>query len=58
MLGFSNSFTADSIPDQTGRVVVVTGGNTGLGKQTIIAFARKGATVYMGARTESKAVRV
>jgi NAD(P)-dependent dehydrogenase (short-subunit alcohol dehydrogenase family) len=55
---FSSStpkFTAASIPDLTGRTILVTGGNAGLGKATILALARKNAKIYMASRTESKA---
>ncbi|KAK6524519.1 hypothetical protein TWF281_011426 [Arthrobotrys megalospora] len=48
-------FTAESLPDLTGRVYLVTGGNTGIGYETVYALASKGATVYLCARTQSKA---
>ena len=41
-------------PDLTGKVVVLTGGNTGIGKQTAIALAKLGATVAITARNEAK----
>lgn len=41
-------------PDLTDRVVVVTGANTGIGKETAVALAAMGATVVMTARTRSK----
>ncbi|KIM51165.1 hypothetical protein SCLCIDRAFT_143847 [Scleroderma citrinum Foug A] len=43
------------IPDLTGRVIIVTGGNTGIGYGTIKHLARKGARVYMAARNKAKA---
>ncbi|KAG6811833.1 hypothetical protein H0H92_005630 [Tricholoma furcatifolium] len=43
------------IPDLTGRVILVTGGNTGIGYETVKHLARRGAKVYLGARNESKA---
>lgn len=48
-------WTADDIPDQTGRVAVVTGGNGGLGLETVRALAREGAHVVMAARNLEKA---
>ncbi|KAF9057072.1 hypothetical protein BJ165DRAFT_1397420 [Panaeolus papilionaceus] len=43
------------IQDLTGKVVVITGGNGGIGYHTIKFLARKGAKVYLGARNEAKA---
>ncbi|XP_016989689.1 retinol dehydrogenase 12 isoform X2 [Drosophila rhopaloa] len=43
--------------DETGKVVIVTGGNTGLGKETVIELARRGATVYMACRNIEKGDR-
>ncbi|KAG8896161.1 hypothetical protein FRC01_011966, partial [Tulasnella sp. 417] len=43
------------IPDLSGKVIIVTGGNTGIGKQTIRALLSKNAKVYMAARSKAKA---
>lgn len=43
------------IPDQTGRTVVVTGANGGIGAETTKALAAKGATVVMACRSVDKA---
>ena len=51
------AWSADDIPDQSGRVAVVTGGNGGLGLETVRELARKGAHVVMGARDLDKAAR-
>ncbi|KAH8252494.1 hypothetical protein KR032_000257 [Drosophila birchii] len=40
--------------DETGKVAIVTGGNTGLGKETVMELARRGATVYMACRDKEK----
>jgi NAD(P)-dependent dehydrogenase (short-subunit alcohol dehydrogenase family) len=52
---FSSKWSPDSLPDLTGKVVVVTGGNSGVGAETVEVLAKKGATVYLGARSKSKA---
>ncbi|MFF0637876.1 oxidoreductase [Nocardia sp. NPDC004151] len=46
------------IPDQTGRTVVITGANGGLGEQTTKVLAGKGATVIMACRNAAKAQQV
>ncbi|KAL7281917.1 hypothetical protein ACG7TL_003383 [Trametes sanguinea] len=43
------------IPNLTGKVIIVTGGNAGIGFATIKHLARHGAKVYMAARNEQKA---
>jgi NAD(P)-dependent dehydrogenase (short-subunit alcohol dehydrogenase family) len=47
-------WTASDIPDQSGRPVLVTGGNSGLGYQTVLQLARKGAHVLLGARDRTR----
>ncbi|KAI9697452.1 MAG: hypothetical protein M1836_004730 [Candelina mexicana] len=54
---FGKSFTPKTdIPDLTGKVILVTGGNTGLGKESILQLVQHNPSqVYLAARTTSKA---
>jgi NAD(P)-dependent dehydrogenase (short-subunit alcohol dehydrogenase family) len=47
-------WTTDHMQDQSGRVAVVTGANTGIGYETALALAAKGATVVLACRSEGK----
>ncbi|MBG0739210.1 SDR family NAD(P)-dependent oxidoreductase [Paeniglutamicibacter antarcticus] len=49
-----NGFRAESMPDQTGRHVVITGANSGLGFQASLAFAAKGARVTLACRNPER----
>ena len=49
------AWTTADIPDQTGRVAVVTGANGGLGLETARELARRGAQIVMAARNQDKA---
>nr|POE49104.1 putative oxidoreductase [Quercus suber] len=51
----SSTWSPANLPDLTGKVFLVTGGNTGLGRITIEHLISRNATVWMGARSESKA---
>jgi len=44
----------DQIPDQTGKVAIVTGGNTGIGFSTCRHLLEHNARVYLGARSPAK----
>jgi NAD(P)-dependent dehydrogenase (short-subunit alcohol dehydrogenase family) len=50
-------WTAEQIPDQTERVFVVTGANSGLGLATTRALARRGGHVILAVRDEGKGRR-
>ncbi|KAF2227219.1 oxidoreductase [Elsinoe ampelina] len=54
---FGKSFNPDQdIPDLSGKVIIVTGGNSGLGKESIRQFVKhKPKAVFLAARTEAKA---
>ncbi|MEO7427754.1 MAG: oxidoreductase [Acidimicrobiales bacterium] len=49
------AWTAHDIPDLTGRTIVVTGANSGLGLRSSEALAAKGAQVLMACRNAAKA---
>ncbi len=44
----------DNMPDLQGKVVIVTGGNSGLGFESVKAFVRKGAKVILACRSMEK----
>lgn len=50
----TSRWTADQIPDQSGRTALVTGANSGLGLVTAMELARAGATVLMACRNLEK----
>jgi NAD(P)-dependent dehydrogenase (short-subunit alcohol dehydrogenase family) len=49
-----SNWTTDNIPDLSGKVMIVTGGNSGLGYEAVKALAKKGAKVYMTSRSMEK----
>jgi NAD(P)-dependent dehydrogenase (short-subunit alcohol dehydrogenase family) len=53
----AGKWTADQMPDQSGRVAVVTGANSGLGLVTARELARAGASVVLACRNTSKGER-
>ncbi|TDL26765.1 NAD(P)-binding protein [Rickenella mellea] len=51
-----STFSVEDIPDLEGKVIIVTGGNTGVGKEIIKGLLQHNATVYLAARNPSKAM--
>jgi NAD(P)-dependent dehydrogenase (short-subunit alcohol dehydrogenase family) len=50
----SDKWTSDDIPDLTGRVIIVTGANSGIGFEASREFTRKGATTILACRNMEK----
>ena len=49
-----SKWTQANIPDLTGKIIIVTGANSGLGLECATTFAEKGATVVMAVRSIQK----
>ena len=50
----TNKWTAADVPDQTGRTVIITGANTGIGYEAALVLAGKGARVVLAVRNAGK----
>ena len=50
-----SGFTADDVTDQSGKTILVTGANTGLGFEAAKVLAARGGRVLLGCRSEDKA---
>ncbi len=51
----SEQWTTTDIPDLTGKIMIVTGGNSGIGYDVAKEFARKGARTILACRSMEKA---
>jgi NAD(P)-dependent dehydrogenase (short-subunit alcohol dehydrogenase family) len=51
----SETWTASDVPDQSERIAVVTGGNSGLGLETARVLASRSSTVVLACRNREKA---
>jgi NAD(P)-dependent dehydrogenase (short-subunit alcohol dehydrogenase family) len=49
-----SNWTTENIPDQTGKLAIVTGSTGGTGYETALELARKGAEVVLAARNPDK----
>lgn len=49
-----NSYSSITIPDQSNKLFVITGSNSGLGYHTAMAIAKQNGKVILACRTESK----
>ncbi|KAH6898188.1 putative carbonyl reductase [Thelonectria olida] len=54
MQPFRKRFSNEDIPNLAGKVIIVTGGATGIGKQTTIQLLKRNAKVYVASRSKSK----
>ena len=52
------NWNESNIPDQSGKIFIVTGSTSGLGKETARVLSRKNATVIMAVRNINKAESV
>jgi NAD(P)-dependent dehydrogenase (short-subunit alcohol dehydrogenase family) len=50
----TSKWTAEQIPDLTSKIAIVTGANSGIGYETALALARKGATMILACRNVEK----
>ncbi|KAK7055765.1 NAD(P)-binding protein [Favolaschia claudopus] len=48
-------YSVDHVPDLSGKVMIVTGANIGVGKETVKALLQHNAKVYLAARSPEKA---
>jgi NADPH:quinone reductase-like Zn-dependent oxidoreductase len=54
MLGMAAPFTVEDIPDQSGKLILITGGNAGIGYEVAKQLIAKGARVIIAGRSEAR----
>lgn len=50
----ASKYSLNDIPDLDGKIIIVTGGNSGIGKETVKALLEHNAKVYIAARNKTK----
>jgi NAD(P)-dependent dehydrogenase (short-subunit alcohol dehydrogenase family) len=51
----TETWTANDMPDLSGKVILVTGGNSGIGFEAAVEFVRRGSSVVLACRSVEKA---
>lgn len=51
---YKQNWNVEQMPEQSGKTVIITGSNSGIGKEAAKVFAEKGAKVIMAVRSVSK----
>ena len=55
MRDMPHDWNLDQVPDLSGRVMIVTGSNSGIGYEAALAFAKRKADVVLACRNQDKA---
>ncbi len=50
-----HDWNLDQVPDLSGRVIIITGANSGIGYEAALAFAKRKADVVLACRNQDKA---